>query len=251
MINTMKKSIGKRILAALLGLLIVLGLLLAISTVTGNPLIQALAKSKATAYLKATYPDDNCVLESIRQITPGSFGYEMEVGSPGNVDLHFTLSVSKTGDVTDTYDYWVESGRATQRRLSAELAAAASAVLEEELPSLFIKSCDAVYGYDASGVETFPDIAFASAFTAGMPFDQNAISVPTLLHLVIGADKPSDEALHKLLSQLKATLEQKGLPFDYYTLTLELPEASYDFSALQSEARSQVVALASTEIDNL
>lgn len=81
-----------------------------------------------------------------------------------------------------------------------------------------------------------------------MPFDKTAIAVPTLLNLVIGTEEPSEVLMNRLLPQIKAALAESGLPFDYYTVMLELPDASYDITALQNEPRYSVEALPQAEI---
>lgn len=247
-IQTSTKSLSKRILAAVLGIAVIACLLTGISLVTGNPLIQALVKNKTEKYLIATYPQYTLTIESSGKPSWGGLNSTFKAQSTLDIDVSFLVNVTADGRITDTYDRHVAGKVNTQRRLSEELAALASKSLFEILPEITVKSCTSVYGYDNSGKEYFPGIAYSDAFTLNMPLDRKTITVPIKLDLTIESEYPSKKTMSELLPKIKSAMENSALSFDYYTVILEAPNASLDVTDMQNDSRYIVTNLPSASI---
>lgn len=225
-----QKTIGKRVMAAALGTVLVLALLTGISTVTGNPLVAAMGRNRVARYVAETYSlEENVVISPGIQEAAGSFTYWYSVVSMDSPDTKFEVQVPLFGKITDNYEYWVTQLHNTRTRLGNEMAFAALTAMQATPYGRMVQESRVEYGYLLpSEEETFPEIPYKEEFTLDMPFDRNAVTVPTLLTLKVTDEGASQEMLDKMLPEIRAAMEQSGLWFDYYTVVLDTPDALYD-----------------------
>ncbi|MDK2813224.1 MAG: hypothetical protein PWQ08_479 [Clostridiales bacterium] len=243
-----RKTKAGRVAAAVLAVLIVAGLWLGVSSVTGNPVMELIAKIRASQYLKEAFPQYSFTVEEVKQDWKGTFDYNVYVWDEQTLDVHFFVTVPFCGGISDGYERAVGENINTQQRLSDDLTQLAQDALQQEAAGLMIKKCEATYGYDVTGAETFPSIPFSTSFTTDMPFDKDQIHLPTLLDVTIGTETPDEEELARVLLQLKQAMDAQGVKIDYYTVMLELPNASYDVTALYTEPRCRAQAVPAAEI---
>lgn len=237
-----QKSKGKRAAAAALGILLVLALLTGISTVTGNPLVAAIGARRAARYAADVHGVADAAVSAPKKDRAGNLTYWYTVSSAHSPDTTFLVAVPLVGEITDNYEYAVAQLHNTRDRLGREMAAAAMDALAGTPYGDLAEQCTVVYGYlPPSEPETFPEIPFQEAFSLDMPFDAEAVAVPTLLELRLVGAEADEAALHRALSELKAAMEQSGLYFDYYTVSYARPDASYEMGDFSGVYRAEAV----------
>ena len=180
-----KRTKAGRVAAAVLAVLIVAALWLGVSSVTGNPVMEFVAKMRANQYLKETHPQYTLTVEEVKQDRKGAFDYSVFVRDEQTLDVHFFVIVPLCGAISDSYERAVGENINTQQRLSDDLTQLAQNALQQGAAGLMIKKCEATYGYDVTGAETFPSIPFSTSFTTDMPFDKDQIHLPTLLEVTV------------------------------------------------------------------
>ena len=135
-----------RVTAAVLAGLIVVGLWLGVSSVTGNPVMELVAKMRASQYLKETHPQYTLTVEEVKQDRKGAFDYSVSVSDEQTLDVHFFVTVPLRGAISDSYEWAVGENINTQQRLSDDLTQLAQDALQQEAAELMIKKCEATYG---------------------------------------------------------------------------------------------------------
>ena len=208
----------KRILAGMLGTVLVLGLLAAALGLSGDPLSRAWAEKRAVAYAQELYPGQVFFVQAVARDRP--FSYRAEVQSRESGDTHFSVitdfwvSTSSAGD----HIRMVESKWNTKYRLGEEAAERAAAILMVELPEMRFS---AVYG-------TEERIAFvemegeADGLTLDMPFDASLMNEYefSLSAVVLCKDDPTEAELREALNRIRAAMEKHGMMFARYDITL-------------------------------
>lgn len=225
-----------RILAGVAGALIVLGLLLLVDGITGDPISRGLADNGALAYAEKAYPGQTfTILES----GGGQwFSYYARVQSEQSPDTTFTVETSFWLFRQGEEQREVEGRNWTLVRQGKEGAAELSAALHAALPDLelapvfngWLPGMD--FGEsqyldveldlcwtpdnmrDVTGyVDLFPlDAPFDKAVTAKVP-DRVVVQV-----LWDGA--PTQADYDTTLARIKAAAEDAGFDIDWYDLTL-------------------------------
>lgn len=233
-----------RILAGVAGALIVLGLLLLVDGITGDPISRRLADNGALAYAEKAYPGQTfTILES----GGGQwFRYYARVQSEQSPDTTFTVHTSFWFFREGEEQREVEGRNWTLVRQGKEGAAELSAALHAALPDLelapafngWLPGTD--YGEsqnmdveldlcwtpdnmrDVTGyVELFPlDAPFDKAVTAKVP-DRMVVQV-------LWDGTPTQEDYDTTLARLKAAAEAAGFAIDWYDLTLVPADGTHE-----------------------
>lgn len=233
-----------RILAGVAGALIVLGLLLLVDGITGDPLSRRLADNGALAYAEKAYPGQTfTILES----GGGQwFRYYARVQSEQSPDTTFTVHTSFWFFREGEEQREVEGRNWTLVRQGKEGAAELSAALHAALPDLEL--APAFNGWlpgmdfgesqnmdveldlcwtpdnmrDVTGyVELFPlDAPFDKAVTAKVP-DRMVVQV-------LWDGTPTQEDYDTTLARLKAAAEAAGFAIDWYDLTLVPADGTHE-----------------------
>lgn len=245
-----------RILAGVAGALIVLGLLLLVDGITGDPLSRRLADNGALAYAEKAYPGQTfTILES----GGGQwFRYYARVQSEQSPDTTFTVHTSFWFFRQGEEQREVEGRNWTLVRQGKEGAAELSAALHAALPDLelapafngWLPGTD--YGEsqnmdveldlcwtpdnmrDVTGyVDLFPlDAPFDKAVTAKVP-DRMVVQV-------LWDGTPTREDYDTTLARLKAAAEAAGFAIDWYDLTLVPADGTHE--EIQETAISDTTA---------
>lgn len=245
-----------RILAGVAGALIVLGLLLLVDGITGDPISRRLADNGALAYAEKAYPGQTfTILES----GGGQwFRYYARVQSEQSPDTTFTVHTSFWFFREGEEQREVEGRNWTLVRQGKEGAAELSAALHAALPDLelapafngWLPGTD--YGEsqnmdveldlcwtpdnmrDVTGyVELFPlDAPFDKAVTAKVP-DRMVVQV-------LWDGTPTQEDYDTTLARLKAAAEAAGFAIDWYDLTLVPADGTHE--EIQETAISDTTA---------
>jgi len=123
----------KKILAATLGITLILLLLLFVNSWVGNPISKILAKNAAEQYIEKNYKDLNLEIQSANYNF--KFGsYMVFCQSADSVDTAFSVYVDSFGNVVrDDYEYEVANNFATFRRLDNELRSIGDKLLRDHL----------------------------------------------------------------------------------------------------------------------
>lgn len=245
-----------RILAGVAGALIVLGLLLLVDGITGDPISRRLADNGALAYAEKAYPGQTfTILES----GGGQwFRYYARVQSEQSPDTTFTVHTSFWFFREGEEQREVEGRNWTLVRQGKEGAAELSAALHEALPDLQLNPAfngwlpGTDYGEsqnmdveldlcwtpdnmrDVTGyVELFPlDAPFDKAVTAKVP-DRMVVQV-------LWDGTPTQEDYDTTLARLKAAAEAAGFAIDWYDLTLVPADGTHE--EIQETAISDTTA---------
>lgn len=244
-----RRKKGLRILAAVTGGLILLGLAAGIESVFGGPVSCGISRSLAGRYLAAAYPGQTLEFEIAHEMG-APFSYRCDVQSPDSPDTQFHVTLEKLRIVNDDYDYWVAGRRATQKRLAKHLEgdiaeALKGGFLQEEVA----EQLDVEYGVVTGTASWTMDNPFKEQLPLDMPYDKTSIAVPTMLHLTLGTKEPTEEHLIEILQKLKARMKEKGLRVDYYTVSLKQPgEINYDPITLEHQKYAFVTEFPASEI---
>lgn len=245
-----------RILAGVAGALIVLGLLLLVDGITGDPISRRLADNGALAYAEKAYPGQTfTILES----GGGQwFRYYARVQSEQSPDTAFTVHTSFWFFREGEEQREVEGRNWTLVRQGKEGAAELSAALHAALPDLEL--APAFNGWlpgmdfgesqnmdveldlcwtpdnmrDVTGyVDLFPlDAPFDKAVTAKVP-DRMVVQV-------LWDGTPTQEDYDTTLARLKAAAEAAGFAIDWYDLTLVPADGTHE--EIQETAISDTTA---------
>lgn len=245
-----------RILAGVAGALIVLGLLLLVDGITGDPISRRLADNGALAYAEKAYPGQTfTILES----GGGQwFRYYARVQSEQSPDTTFLVDTSFWFFRQGEEQREVEGRNWTLVRQGKEGAEELSAALHAVLPDLelapafngWLPGMD--YGEsqnmdveldlcwtpdnmrDVTGyVDLFPlDAPFDKAVTAKVP-DRMVVQV-------LWDGTPTQEDYDATLSRLKAAAEAAGFAIDWYDLTLVPADGTHE--EIQETAISDTTA---------
>jgi len=220
----------RRILAGILGALLVLGLLFAALGLSGDPLSEDWAEKRAIAYAEALYPGQTFTVKSVLQERP--FCYRAEVQSEESEDTRFSVTTDFWVCTTDEDSYGnadhvllVEEKWNTRCRLERMAAKRAAAILMVELPELqfnpiygvdeetvFVELCDAEEEWEQCRQYLTIDMPFDPALLGKMPACMSAV--------VLQEEKPTAEELEDALVRIRTAMEKHGMMFDFYDITL-------------------------------
>ena len=204
-----KKSLFLRILAAGTGLVIILLLFSVLNGTVGNPISAYLATNKIRTYVADTYAEDNLIVDQATYNFKDS-SYGSLVHSPTSEDTIFRVSMRK-GRIEDDYPYEVANKFTTLRRLEDALNEEVEAIIKEGYP----------YEMRLIGAK-MPDKE-SQDLTLDMAYDIQELSGPIEVIVWTSTDKPSYDIMAQRMIELKKLMEQKELPIDRYSISLEYP----------------------------
>lgn len=245
-----------RILAGVAGALIVLGLLLLVDGITGDPISRRLADNGALAYAEKAYPGQTfTILES----GGGQwFRYYARVQSEQSPDTTFTVHTSFWFFRQGEEQREVEGRNWTLVRQGKEGAAELSAALHEALPDLQLNPAfngwlpGTDYG-ESQNMDVELDLCwtpdnmrdvtgYVDLFPLDAPFDKAATAkVPDRMVVqVLWDGTPTQEDYDTTLARLKAAAEAAGFAIDWYDLTLVPADGTHE--EIQETAISDTTA---------
>ena len=245
-----------RILAGVAGALIVVGLLLLVDGITGDPISRRLADNGALAYAEKAYPGQTfTILES----GGGQwFRYYARVQSEQSPDTTFTVHTSFWLFRQGEEQREVEGRNWTLVRQGKEGAEELSAALHEALPDLELNPAfngwlpGMAYG-DSQNMDVELDLCwdpdnvrdvtgYVDLFPLDAPFDKAVTQkVPDRVVVqVLWDGTPTQEDYDATLSRLKAAAEAAGFAIDWYDLTLVPADGTHE--EIQETAISDTTA---------
>lgn len=225
-----------RILAGVAGALIVVGLLLLVDGITGDPISRRLADNGALAYAEKAYPGQTfTILES----GGGQwFRYYARVQSEQSPDTTFLVHTSFWFFRQGEEEREVEGRNWTLVRQGKEGAEELSAALHAALPDLELNPAFNGWlpGTDYEDIQDMdveldlcwtPDnmrdvTGYVDLFPLDAPFDKAVTQkVPDRMVVqVLWDGTPTQADYDKTLARLKSAAEEAGFAIDWYDLTL-------------------------------
>ena len=247
-----------RILAGVAGALIVVGLLLLVDGITGDPISRRLADIGALAYAEKAYPGQTfTILES----GGGQwFRYYARVQSEQSPDTTFTVHTSFWLFRQGEEQREVEGRNWTLVRQGKEGAAELSTALHQALPDLELNP--AFNGWlPGTDVEEIQDMdveldlcwtpdnmrdvtRYGDLFPLDAPFDKAVTAkVPDRVVIqVLWDGTPTQADYDATLARIKAATEAAGFQIDWYDLTLVPQDGTHE--EIQETAISATTAAA-------
>lgn len=233
-----KRKPALRVLAAVGGLVIALGLVLAVDALTGDPLSRAWANARALHYAGTRYPGQDFAV--LKTGGGANFSYVTTVQSAQSPDTAFDVTTTFWLFTAGRDEQMVQNRYRTLARQGLEGAAAIEGILDAACPQY--ERAPAYNGYlpgvaggapgDTRSVELdlcwTPDNPQAGAgewaalFPLDAPFDPAVTAeVPDRLCAQILWDgEPDDTDFAAVADAFDAALTAAGYDIDYYDLTL-------------------------------
>lgn len=224
------KTKTKKRLAGAAGILIILGLLLAVDAITGDPFSRAWAQWRALHRAETLYPDQEFYVAS--SYSGQFFNYGVTVQSTTSTDTRFDVTTDFWLFTEDRAGEQVESRWNTCYRMGQEGAEQIADILAQEAPELNLAG---IYGTDLNRAEL--DLAWEldgegagrshpektpELFPLDGAFDMSILQkVPSRLCLQVNwTGTPTQEDLDTVLQTLKQVMEANDLPVTYYDVHL-------------------------------
>lgn len=233
-----------RMLAGVAGALIVVGLLLLVDGITGDPISRRLADNGALAYAEKAYPGQTF---TITESGGGQwFSYYARVQSEQSPDTTFTVHTSFWFFRQGEEQREVEGRNWTLVRQGKEGAAELSAALHAALPDLELAPAFNGWlpGTDYEDIQDMdveldlcwtPDnmrdvTGYVDLFPLDAPFDKAVTAkVPDRVVVqVLWDGTPTQEDYDTTLSRIKAAAEAAGFQIDWYDLTLVPADGTHE-----------------------
>lgn len=224
------KTKTKKRLAGAAGILIILCLLLAVDSITGDPLSRAWAESRALHRAESLYPGQEFYLTS--SYSGQFFDYGATVQSAASPDTRFDVTTRFWLFTQDYAGEQVENRWRTCYRMGTEGADEIAKILAREAPELELAG---VYGAEGRPVEL--DLAwepdgegagrsvpgnYLENFPLDAPFEPSLLQkVPSRICMQVQWNgTPTRADLDGVLHTLKTVLERNDLPVTYYDVAL-------------------------------
>lgn len=224
------KTKTKKRLAGAAGILIILGLLLAVDAITGDPFSRAWAQWRALHRAETLYPNQEFYVAS--SYSGQFFNYGVTVQSTTSTDTRFDVTTDFWLFTEDRAEEQVESRWNTCYRMGQEGAEQIADILAQEAPELNLAG---IYGTDLNRAEL--DLAWEpdgegagrshpektpEMFPLDGAFDMSILQkAPSRLCLQVNwTGTPTQENLDTVLQTLKQVMEANDLPVTYYDVHL-------------------------------
>ena len=224
------KTKTKKRLAGAAGILIILGLLLAVDAITGDPFSRAWAQWRALHRAETLYPDQEFYVAS--SYSGQFFNYGVTVQSTTSTDTRFDVTTDFWLFTEDRAEEQVENRWNTCYRMGQEGAEQIADILAQEAPELNLAG---IYGTDLNRAEL--DLAWEpdgegagrshpektpEMFPLDGAFDMSILQkTPSRLCLQVNwTGTPAQENLDTVLQTLKQVMEANDLPVTYYDVHL-------------------------------
>lgn len=226
----MKKKTLK-IIAAVVAVVILIGLGWFANALVGNPVSKMLATNTAEKHLAEAYANTDYYIEKVSyNFKDGN--YHAFIKSPTSIDTEFSLYITMLGELRlDTYDD-VLTGFNTARRIEQEYRELADTVLSSPA---FPYTCHIDYGT----LEIYPEELIGNPEYEDVPsyaLNQDELILDKIYdirelgkqagHLVIYIDSEtvSPEAASEIMLDIKARFDDAGIPFAAMDFTLQYPK---------------------------
>ena len=228
-----------RVLAALGGIAIAAGLVLAVDALGGDPLSRAWAERRALRYAQARYPDQDFFIRS--SWGGANFVYGATLQSRQSADTAFDVTTRFWFFTSGREQEMVENRGTTLSRQGAEGAAAIETILDRacpeyerlevyntalsgELQSVELDLCwtpEDPQGGAGEQADLFPlDAPFDPAVTARVP--------DRLCAQILWDGEPAEADFEAVADAFDAALTAAGYDIDYYDLTLVPRDAGHE-----------------------
>lgn len=210
----------KKILAALLGITLILFLLSFVNSAVGNPISNTLAKNAAQKYINKNYSNLN--LEIIRSNYNFKFGsYVVFCQSTNSVDTAFSVLVDSFGNVlSDEYEYEVANNFTTYRRLNDELRTIGDKLLRDNLK---YNISNALFIMDMSKEDILQ-------LTKDMPLDINNPPAKLEASIYIIDNDVTYKKVAEVLKKMAEVCSKENLTISTYSIRIECDESLKDES---------------------
>lgn len=209
----MKNNKGLRILAAIVGITLIIFVLILTMGFTGNPISKVLATRSANNYIEDNYSDLGLTRdETVFEFKHGY--YIVKYFKENSKDIHFGIETDYLGRVTlDGYDSAVLSKWNTRMRLNDEFNAHIDKLLRANLD----------YDYYMINVDNLNDenSENLSELEIDMVFDFQNISLDHYLTIYIYEEDRSWERLEEVILEVDELMEKNNLNISRYSIVLE------------------------------
>lgn len=224
----MKKKILK-IGAAILAVLLIVGVAWFANSLVGNPLSKALAQNTAKKHMEETYGNTDYELGEVVYSFKDGY-YHAHVSSPSSIDTNFELLLNGFGKLQyDNYDYTVKSGWSTANRIRGDYRAAVETLLNS---SSFPYNVHMGYGdltfvspenKDAPGIPTYA--IPSDELTLDAYYNANEMGTRAgKLTIYLEDGTVSAERLAEILLDIRKSFDEAGIGFYAIDCILEYPQ---------------------------
>lgn len=224
------KTKTKKRLAGAAGILIILGLLLAVDAITGDPFSRAWAQWRALHRAETLYPDQEFYVAS--SYSGQFFNYGVTVQSTTSTDTRFDVTTDFWLFTEDRAEEQVENRWNTCYRMGQEGAEQIADILAQEAPELNLAGIygtglnraelDLAWEPDGEGAGRSHPEKTPELFPLDGAFDMSILQkAPSRLCLQVNwTGTPTQENLDTVLQTLKQVMEANDLPVTYYDVHL-------------------------------
>lgn len=215
-----QQTVVTRSIAAILGILLVIGVLHSVFQYTGNPIVALYTQHKIASYFEKQYPDKGYVVGPVEYTvfyTDNKPHYFCRVYNPNEIDTGFS-AYYEDGQLMTTKQKETDSGNNTYNRFKT--------LLGQNIDTKQLYRSLTGYGmsyffadfYPGSNNEVFN--ASNPVFVPNSEYDPNNLPLPTVFYAFFGeSGRPTNtiEDAAAYLVALKNAVEGQGLHFDYYS----------------------------------
>ena len=212
-----------KILAGVLGVVILLGLAVFANALVGNPVSKALARRSANRLLAEEHAGSDYVIEDVGYNFKTG-GYWIHLESPSSPDGAFSVYTDGLGRYSfDTYEYMVLRHGNTARRLDAAYRAAGDSVLDS--PGFPFKTdvdfTELMYGER----EEYPYALPLEELEQDKEYDIGALGARAGRLVIYFMDEDvSPERLSEMLAETKRRMDAAGVSFRMVDAVLRRPK---------------------------
>lgn len=220
-----KRSKNKRIIAGLIGFILIGILLFFAESLVGNPISKIVVNNSARKYAKETYKDLNLTLDDSYYDFKLS-QYVVRADSENSVDTHFDIKFNAAGKVVeDDYRDKVLSKWNTWERINEDYGDMVDIVLNDDLPYkkilAFGQLVDISLNLDDLEVDKIYDI-------------KEIAKTDGLVTLHIESENLDKKTMVEALLKVKELFDLKDVPF--YSISLDLERPSEEDPDLYEES---------------
>lgn len=209
-----KKTKTKKIIAAILSLVLIGIVLFLANGMVGNPFSKMLANKAAEKYITKNYSDLDLELEkAFYSFKDGR--YHVNATSTSSIDTHFTLSYSWAGKLEyDDYEDLVLSKWNTFQRIDSEYRKLVDAKFENKMD---LDERDFMYGELAKD-DDFSDLELDKKYDVKELAEKQGH-----IQLTMETDTRNIEAMAKILTKVKKIFDEEDIPFTNINVDLSEP----------------------------
>lgn len=205
-------SLRKRFIIISVGL-ILLFIVSAINSITGNPISKFLAKRAAGDYIEDKYSDLDLEMKEVYYNFKFKT-YGVNVQSKTSEDTSFTIYIDGLGNIDyDDYEHRVTNNFNTWNRLNMEIDERADQLIREELDYVF----DKVF---IQFIETSKNNQDLLKLRKDMKLDISSPPLPLEAYIVVFAEEVSYAKIAEVAKAIEKVLENHNIPIDTYSVRL-------------------------------